>query len=377
MQIDEVLISCCGWFHARHAAKATYQAGKLARYITSIPLYADVPEQYITKVPGIERLHVYGKRFLNLPFVDWNLVKKNIFERIADQYITPNLRIFHAFSEFQERCWRRADDYGIKKVIDWGTVHPGYAKQVLSDEYDRVGEYSTVKDNNEYIERTIEELKQADLVLVPSDFARDTFNAFGENEITIKINPLGIDLESFHQIPKNDNIFRVIYVGRISLLKGVHYLLQAVQELKKEIDLELLLIGGVHADFRALMEKYAGIYQHISNVPHDQLYKFYSNSSVFVFPSLLEGMGMVTAEAMACGLPCIVTHNAGSFVRDENDGFVIPIRDVEVLKEKIIFFYKHENIRKEMGLSAGKYVQKFPWERYGNQLIQHYRELLA
>ena len=55
---------------------------------------------------------------------------------------------------------------------------------------------------------------------------------------------------------------------------------------------------------------------------------------------------------------------------------MVPIRDVEALKEKILFFYENEDVRVEMGRGAKEYVQQFTWDRYGKQLIQHYHELL-
>ncbi len=54
-------------------------------------------------------------------------------------------------------------------------------------------------------------------------------------------------------------------------------------------------------------------------------------ADVFVFPSLFEGSAVVTYEALACGLPCIVTPRPGSVVRDGVEGLIVPARDVEAL----------------------------------------------
>ena len=58
-------------------------------------------------------------------------------------------------------------------------------------------------------------------------------------------------------------------------------------------------------------------------------------ADVFVFPSLFEGSAVVTYEALACGLPSVVTPNAGSVVRDGLEGFVVPPRDVEALAARM------------------------------------------
>jgi glycosyltransferase involved in cell wall biosynthesis len=62
-------------------------------------------------------------------------------------------------------------------------------------------------------------------------------------------------------------------------------------------------------------------------------------------------------------------------VRNNIDGFVIPIRDIETLKEKILFFYQNEDKRKEMGKSAREHVENFTWERYGERLIKFYQSI--
>ena len=371
-----VIISCCGWFHARHAAWAAYQAGMLDRYITTSPRYAEIPEDYIVKIPLIEYLRTYGNRFMRVPFWDWDLVKKGIFDRITQFHIKPRHKIFHAFSALQERCWRRASELGLIKVIDWGTAHPGYFKKLMREEYDLLGIDGESPYEKNDVDRLMAELNQADLVLVPSDFVIDTFKNQDADGLNIRQNPYGADLGVFRQIDKDDSKFRIIFVGSIGIRKGTYYLLEAVNQLKG-LGIELLLVGGVRPDFMKFMNDFSYCYQHVPSVPHNELYKYYSNASVFVLPSLIEGMAMVTLEAMACGLPSIVTPNTGSIVRDGKDGFVVSIRDVEALKEKILFLYQNEDARVEMGRNAKEYVQQFIWDRYGNQLVKHYEGLMT
>lgn len=76
----------------------------------------------------------------------------------------------------------------------------------------------------------------------------------------------------------------------------------------------------------------------VGHVPKLELAGDYNESSVFVLPSLADSYGLVTLEAMACGLPVVVTENSGSkeAVRDGVDGFVVPIRDIKALKEKLL-----------------------------------------
>jgi len=55
---------------------------------------------------------------------------------------------------------------------------------------------------------------------------------------------------------------------------------------------------------------------------------------------------------------------------------VVPIRDADALAEKILFFHENEEARQRMGAAAREYVQRFTWERYGEQVIATYRRIL-
>ena len=95
------------------------------------------------------------------------------------------------------------------------------------------------------------------------------------------------------------------------MLKGTHYLLEAFNKLEVK-NKELVLIGEIKGKgIINFMRKYKGTYKYLGKVPHNLLYKYYSNASVFVQPSVLEGLSMVIPEAMACGTPPIVTKNTG------------------------------------------------------------------
>jgi glycosyltransferase involved in cell wall biosynthesis len=115
----------------------------------------------------------------------------------------------------------------------------------------------------------------------------------------------------------------------------------------------------------------------IGNVPKLELNRYYSSASVFVLPSLSDAQPLACLEAMACGLPVIVTENTGTqeIIREGKDGFVIPIRDVDALKDKISILYQDEDLRNNMSRAVRERVQEFTWGRYGEGLIAIYQEI--
>ena len=95
--------------------------------------------------------------------------------------------------------------------------------------------------------------------------------------------------------------------------------------------------------------------------------------------SVEEGLSMVQLQAMACGLPLICTENTGGedlITENGKEGFVIPIRDVEALKEKLLFLYKNPEITKKMGEAAKNRVAKgFSWDDYGDRYISNLNKI--
>ena len=183
--------------------------------------------------------------------------------------------------------------------------------------------------------------------------------------------PSGIDLGPFCPVPKQDKIFRVIFCGAIQNKKGVHYLLEAFGSLNLP-NSELWLIGKVFEDMGSVLRKYAGMYRLLGSLPNSDLARYYSQGSVFVLPSLEEGLAKVMLEAMACGLPVVATTNTGAadVVREGLDGYIVPIRDVASLREKIAYLYENPEHRLAMRQNAiARVYAEFTIEKYFERLI--------
>lgn len=89
---------------------------------------------------------------------------------------------------------------------------------------------------------------------------------------------------------------------------------------------------------------------------------------------------MVQLQAMACGLPLICTTNTGGddLIEDGKQGFVIPIRDVEALKENLLYLYRRPEACREMGRSAEARVRgHFTWDDYGRRTMENYRRIMV
>jgi glycosyltransferase involved in cell wall biosynthesis len=89
---------------------------------------------------------------------------------------------------------------------------------------------------------------------------------------------------------------------------------------------------------------------------------------------------MVISQAMACGLPVVCTTNTtgDDIIRNGVDGFVIPIRDVELLKERLAYLHSYRDRCRAMGESArDRILSGFTWDHYGELMSRQYSKIFA
>ena len=158
------------------------------------------------------------------------------------------------------------------------------------------------------------------------------------------------------------------------------YLLKAFSELNLE-NSELLLIGNIESDIEPLIKKFRVSKNIIfkKSIKQLELSKYYSISDLFITCSIEEGLSMVQLQAMSCKLPVICTQNSGGNEIIDNgiNGFILPIRNIDILKSKILFLYENKSICSRMGLEAERKVKSyFSWESYGKNVISTYQKLL-
>jgi glycosyltransferase involved in cell wall biosynthesis len=366
-------------FHAYHMARGAQRAGWLQRFITTIfdKRETGIPPEKIVqfKLPAyaamlITRLPFAGAQALSYYIGD------NWFDRAASQY-APEADIYHAFNHHALHGLRAAKRAGAITIVERSSAHPNLQHALLREEYARFG-LKYPADNEKIIAKHLQEYEEADWIMVASDFVYRSMVAEGVPPRKLRQVHLGFAPEHFYPGPKPDDVFRVIFVGALSLQKGLQYLLEGFKlaNLPREKS-ELLIVGEPFPDAESFLPKYEGLYRRLKFVPHSELAKVYQSGSVFVLPSLQDGFGMVVYEAAACGLPVIISENVGAAIRHGEDGFIVPIRSAEAIAEKLTYLYEHETERQTMGHSVCNYVNQFTWTRYQDELIGHYQDILG
>jgi starch synthase len=370
-----VIISSGGIYHAYHAARGAGAAGCLRRFIVGIynPHEEGIDPRLIRKIrlpnwigQGIQRLPSPNSQYLSY------LVRDNLFDLLARRHLTP-VDVFHGWNHMSLYSLRRARQLGARVMIERSSTHPVTQGRILREEFERFG-VPYPGGMRWLMSKHIQEYEESDAIAVPSAFVARTLIEEGVPAEKLRLVHLGFDPTRFYPAPKPDGVFRVLFVGLITLRKGIPYLLEAFKRLDLP-DAELVLVGAKAPDSRVFLPPYEGSYRYSPFVPQAELPALYHRGSVFVLPSLEEGFGMVAYEAAACGLPVIVTENVGATIRDGRDGFVVPIRDPDALADRLRQLYEDEALRRAMGESARRYVRRFTWEAYHQEIVGHYRAL--
>lgn len=213
-------------------------------------------------------------------------------------------------------------------------------------------------------------------IIVTSEDMKEWWAKTGAPASRMVLIPHGIDTEIFHPIPNarsllgiSDQKRIILYVGRLSHEKGIHYLLEAVHSVRKTIPgVELHLVGdGPFKEqliqlARQLQMEEQVIFHGWVDQPNLPLY--YSAADVTVLPSLSEGLPRTMLEALACGSPFIGTRITGivDHVRHGETGLLVNPRDIAALANQVLLLLQDVSLRQEIGTRAMEYVsQQLAW----------------
>lgn len=381
-QLPRVVTSCSGRFHMFDQARELASLGLLHRLITDYP--PTYPVRY-----GVPRKSVQPMWAQAYVMHGWRRVGKRMpaplqqrvnrllhdyFSRTLARALPGDFDFFIGLSSFCLEALIACKERGIACAVDHGSLHQEDDARLILEDAKRWN-IAPPKDTSPpwLIEKENREFQTADHVFVLSTVARDSLVRNGVAANRIFVNPCGVDLSAFGPRAPTDDVFRVIQIGTVSLRKGTLDLLAAFAQANIP-GAELLFVGGGRetSGLEATLEKLMvpGVYFR-PPVPQVRLREYYNQASVFVLASLADGFGMVVAQAMACGLPVIVTENVGArdLVEDGVNGFVVPASAPAQIAEKLRVLYANPELARQMGEAARARVEhRFGWSEYGKRL---------
>jgi glycosyltransferase involved in cell wall biosynthesis len=217
------------------------------------------------------------------------------------------------------------------------------------------------------VAQNLAEYEAADIIAVPATHVVESFLEKGIARSKLFCNPYGVDLEMFPPTRKDPLApSTVLYVGAWSMQKGVDLLLAACKMLK---NVRLLHVGSKGDGPPFPNEPF---FRHVDPVPQWELKGFYAMADVFVQPSRQEGLSLVQAQSLSCGLPLVCTDRTGGadlreFLPDPSMVTVVPHDDAPALAQGITTAL--ERARGITGLreGLGKSRELLSWKAYGSR----------
>lgn len=234
-----------------------------------------------------------------------------------------------------------------------------------------------------------------DRVVAATDYEQRLLRQiYGVPRSRVEVIPLGVDPERFHPGSREvaratlglaDDAQVVVAVGRIEPLKGLDILIRAAAQLTERSRLKLLVVGGDEAarpefDRLTAIAEEVGVddlVTFVGAVDHEELPDYYRAADVVVMPSFSESFGLVAVEAMASGVPVVVSRVGGlaSTVADGRTGYLVPWRCPEPFAEKIELLLRNRQLRDALGAAGVERMRDFSWESVADRLVVLYDEL--
>ena len=287
----------------------------------------------------------------------------------------------YAYEDAAASTFEAARERGIACLYDLPIGYWRVAHQILTEEAEREPEWactmSGIRDTTAKLERKDRELALADTILVASSFTRQTIQAAPQAPAKVFLIPYGSPPAiASREKSRSGGPLRVLFAGSLGQRKGVGYLLKAAALLGSRI--ELTLFGKKISDECAPLNDALRRFRWIPSLPHAELLREMRNHDVFVFPSLFEGFGLVILEAMSQGLVVITTPHTGGpdVIADGQDGFIVPIRSVDAIVEKLELLAADQAMLAGMQEAARKTAEQRTWSAYRRRLVEVVRESL-
>lgn len=226
-------------------------------------------------------------------------------------------------------------------------------------------------------------LRRADMITCDGANSKDAMVEMGIEDEKIKMIFHGIDTKKFDPSHKDKNIVNefgifdsptVLSTRRLGPIHDVGTLIRAVPLVLEEIpDAKFIIVGeGEQKECLMDLAKSLDVFdatRFVGWIQNDKLPQYLASVDVYVSTSLSDsGLAAGTAEAMACGLPAVITDfgDNGKWVEDGVNGFTVPLKDPKSLAEKIIYLLKNKDIRMEFGMRNRKVIE---------ERSNHYKEM--
>jgi UDP-glucose:(heptosyl)LPS alpha-1,3-glucosyltransferase len=238
-----------------------------------------------------------------------------------------------------------------------------------------------------FLEKNIMEIAEA--IIVPSNLAKNSIMTFYKvSEKKLHVIPHGVDINKFHPINRQERTkirarygFRegdfLVYFSSTFKRRNLECLIKALPRIKNA---KLIITGGGNFSYYARLSKDLGVSSRVMFLGYlPDIQEIYSIADVYVLPTLYDTFGLSILEAMASGVPVIVSKMAGSaeLITNGKEGFILNKLTVDEIVDKLLLLIDNCELRSTMGNNARRTALKHTWQKVANDTLNVYRKVLS
>ncbi len=238
-----------------------------------------------------------------------------VYDYLVASKLSGQLKVLIAWPQVSLFCLKKAQKSGTKRILEHPMVHVNTWMELMKNQYAEYGSSAGVQYSlfsKKMVSRMLEEYKYADQINLLSSYSKQTFISNGISESKLRVTLPGIDVNYWEQAedlrPTGKTI--LLFVGRLELLKGVHYLLEAYSKMQMP-DTELWLVGNRLPEIEPYLTDLNPGIKLLGVKDKESLKEIYHQAHILILPSVQESFGLVMLEALASGMFVVASANTG------------------------------------------------------------------
>jgi glycosyltransferase involved in cell wall biosynthesis len=347
----------------------------------------DLPHYKIKIHPAREIIRLLaekaGFRWLTQHEIGWASIDRvwSSLDKVAAEYLSSNhqrltINRIYAYEDCAVRSFEVAQQLGLPRIYDLPIAYWETARRLLRREAERYPQWEPTlggtRDSDEKLARKTRELELAGTVICPSAFVLDSLPDHVRASKKCVVAPFGSpvcepDTDALDR--RKPSRLRLLFAGALTQRKGLADLFAAMK-MVNAANVELVVMGSLVLPMKFYRNEFSG-FTYEPPRAHPEVLRLMRSCDVFVLPSIVEGRALVQQEAMACGLPLLVTRNAGGedLILEGKTGFLVPPRDPDALAEKINWFLENRDQLPAMKEAARAKAAELTWHAYGQQIL--------
>ena len=305
-----------------------------------------------------------------------DILIKKIGKKVAKKAIKENVDYIISYDTWSygliKELKRKKSD--IKVIMDCSSLYGEEINEIMkadiNNNYSNIGSYKNILEqfSKKYINKFRYEKDNTDYFFSPSTVVDKSFIKYGINKKQIFRCTYGSYFKHIDYKKKKKSNITFIYIGRLSYAKGVHYLIKAFDDLKRN-DYQLLLVGADTDDIaKTITNKNIKV---LGVVSHDKIPSLLDKSDVIISASLFDGFSLALLEGAAYNLPilCTTSNGASDYIINGINGYKFQSLNSSIISKYVNSILDDKNCIDSMSKNIGKIVENLTWDNYYNDVI--------